>query len=139
MNNNSVKTSFVLLEQHGKVLLVQEGSELAYGLWCLPGGHTNNEESLIQAAIREAREEVGYEVEIVKTLRIVNMIGKQYKGESTDLNKNVEVHVFEGRIIGGDMNPEDPQQLDIAWFNKDHAAKLPLRWPWLLDLFADNK
>lgn len=39
---------------------------MAKGLWCLPGGHMNEGETLEQAAVREAREEAGIESNVVK-------------------------------------------------------------------------
>lgn len=43
--------------QSGHVLLVQRRSEPGKGLWALPGGHLNPEETLMSGVIRELREE----------------------------------------------------------------------------------
>src|SRR2546430_2200952 len=55
----------VLRDKQGRYLLVQERQAYVYGLWNWPAGHVNEGESLIDAAIREADEEVGLKVKII--------------------------------------------------------------------------
>ncbi|GIH72169.1 NUDIX hydrolase [Sphaerimonospora thailandensis] len=50
----------VLLERAGHILLcLRQGTGYADGLYCLPSGHLEEGETVVQCAIREAREEVG--------------------------------------------------------------------------------
>ncbi|MFC0864057.1 NUDIX domain-containing protein [Sphaerimonospora cavernae] len=50
----------VLLERAGQILLcLRQGTGYADGLYCLPSGHLEEGETVVQCAIREAREEVG--------------------------------------------------------------------------------
>lgn len=51
----------VAIIQDGKVLLTRRRD---FEVWCLPGGEVDSGETLAQAAIREAREEVGLEVHL---------------------------------------------------------------------------
>jgi bifunctional NMN adenylyltransferase/nudix hydrolase len=48
--------------QSGHVLLVKRGKSPGKGLWALPGGHVNANETLDQAVIRELREETKIKV-----------------------------------------------------------------------------
>jgi ADP-ribose pyrophosphatase YjhB (NUDIX family) len=57
--------SFIL--QEGKVLLVKERSD---GLWTLPGGWADINESPSEAVIRETKEETGYNVSVIKLLAL---------------------------------------------------------------------
>ena len=50
-------TADSLVQVGGKVLLIQRGKEYGSGLWALPGGFVNDEETFRNAAIRELREE----------------------------------------------------------------------------------
>lgn len=53
-----------LITKDNKVLLVTEKKEGVKGLLNLPAGHLENDESLIEGAIREAKEETGYDINI---------------------------------------------------------------------------
>jgi len=50
-------TADSLVQVGGKVLLIQRGKEYGHGLWAMPGGFVNDEETFRNAAIRELREE----------------------------------------------------------------------------------
>lgn len=51
-----------VVEQSGHILLVKRRSELGKGLWALPGGHLETEETLVDGVIRELREETRIKV-----------------------------------------------------------------------------
>lgn len=54
----------VILEREGDILLcLRQGTGYADGLHCLPSGHLDPGETVIDCAIREAREEVGVEID----------------------------------------------------------------------------
>jgi ADP-ribose pyrophosphatase YjhB (NUDIX family) len=60
----------VLVEREGRVLLVRRRNEPGRGLWCLPCGFEDADESPEQAARREAREEAGLDVALDGVLGI---------------------------------------------------------------------
>jgi len=53
---NMVTTDAVVVES-GHVLMVKRGGKVGNGLWALPGGFLNNDERIIDGAIRELQEE----------------------------------------------------------------------------------
>ena len=57
---------FGLDGQDLRVLLIQRDADPHEGSWALPGGFVEYGETVEQAATREAREETGLEVEIVR-------------------------------------------------------------------------
>ncbi len=117
----------VVVRRDGKFLLVQEKSPKIYGLWNFPAGHVDVGESLEQAAIREAKEESGYNVEIIKELAI-------FHAQSTDPIK----HAFEGKIVGGELKFPEDEILDAKWFalNEIKQMKDKLRGGWILETIS---
>ena len=63
------------------------------GLWCLPGGYIEFEESFIEAAHREVFEETGLEIELEGVINVVsNLLDEQH---------HTLVIVLVGRVMGG--------------------------------------
>lgn len=97
--------SNVVIEKDGKYLLVQEGQAKAYKLWNIPGGHVDEGETLEQAATREAYEETGYAVVILKQLLV-------YKKPQN----GTILHAYLTRITGGNLQIPPNEILDAKWF-----------------------
>lgn len=82
----------VLVVDNGRYLLVEESKPGRAGQFNLPGGHVDNHESLQQAAIRETREETGYEVQLTGFIGLY---------QSIYLDLNIAGPVFSAKLIGG--------------------------------------
>lgn len=67
---NPVPGVGLLIEMNGGVVLVQRGNPPHKGEWTLPSGFVEADESAEEAAIREAEEETGLQVEIVELMGI---------------------------------------------------------------------
>lgn len=52
-------TTDALIVQAGHILLIERGGEYGQGLWAMPGGFLDKDETLIQCMIREVQEETG--------------------------------------------------------------------------------
>ncbi len=75
-----------------RVVLVRRAIEPGYGLWVFPGGYVDRGETLIDAALREAREECGLEILVDKLLDVYS-----YGGTAPI------IIVFTATITGGEL------------------------------------
>lgn len=73
------------------------------------------------AAIREAREETGLEVEIDDLINVNEQIAE----------KRILFFTFRGRIIGGKEENNDPKIKQIKWLDIKEAEE---RMPWYQDV-----
>lgn len=89
-------------------------------VWCLPGGAIEAGETLVEAAVREALEETGAEIEI---LGIVGVYSRPNWRDSG----NHEV-VFVGRQIGGELVPLDGEAVEVSYFSLTELPKELLWW-----------
>jgi ADP-ribose pyrophosphatase YjhB (NUDIX family) len=114
----------VILQQDEKFLLVQEGSPDIRGLWNCPAGHVDQGMTLEATAVKEAKEESGYDVELVRPLGI-------WHPTATDTVK----HLYEAKIVGGVMMKPNEEIMDIRWCTIDEIRELRdhLRGPWVLE------
>ena len=80
------------------------------------------------AAVREAREEVGYDVALVRKLGVVE---RPY--ECTK-----EIHVFLGEIAGGDLKINDGEILQAKWFTLEELSGVRDKavGPWIYETIS---
>jgi 8-oxo-dGTP diphosphatase len=115
----------VLVDGEDRILLAlwNEGDRPA---WTLPGGGVEPGETPEDAAVREVREETGFDVELVRLLgedRFTVPAGERVDGSPRPL---VAVRlVFEARIVGGELTPEVGGTTDeAAWIPLAEVARL---------------
>ena len=114
----------VIIKKDALFLLVEEKEAPHRGLWSFPAGRVEVGESLEQAAIREAREESGYEVRLGRKLLI-------HQPTAAEAPK----HVFEAEIVGGEPGAGE---LRARWFSQEEirAMRGSLRGP-VLEILED--
>lgn len=67
---NPIPAAAVVIIQDGKILLVKRGVEPKKGLWSLPAGFIEVDETVQECAIREVREETGLAIELTGVLDV---------------------------------------------------------------------
>ncbi len=125
-----------LVNKNSQVLLVQESHTAANGLWSLPIGSLEKNETLAEGASRETKEETGYIVSLGKKYTLT-MTGKELKCLSEFHNKQVTLTIFKAKITSGNLIPGD-DLLDAKWFPVEKLNNLKLRGEWVKN-FANDK
>ena len=126
----------VIRDDRDRILLVRQ---IDSGIWSTPGGAGDPDESPSDAAVREAFEETGYLIELVRVLGVYG--GPQYR--VTYPNGDVTSYVstgFEARVIGGVPRPDGEETSELRWFTEDELAGVDLSiWARVMvaDLFAN--
>lgn len=93
-----------VIRRDGKFLLVQEKKPDVYGKWNIPAGRVDEGETLEQGAIRETKEESGFDVEIISKL-----------GVWQDTASSSVRHAYYAKIIGGELVVQPEEILDAKW------------------------
>lgn len=108
----------VLVEQDGRVLLVQRANEPFRGLWTLPAGFVNGGEDPASAAERECLEETGL---VVEARRVLNVIHGREHERGADF-----VIVYQAEVISGNLAAADDAD-DVDWFLYEDLPPLAFR------------
>lgn len=107
--------SAVVLNGNCEVLLVKRRQEPSKGMWCLPIGFAELNETIAEAALRELREETGIEGEVVGLL--------DASSQSSDFYGDLLVVTFEVKKVGGEENPGDDAE-KTAYFPLSELPEL---------------
>jgi len=98
-HRNPTPTVDVVILLHGdRVVLIERGNEPRG--WALPGGFVDEGETLEAAAVREAREETGLEVELLEQFH-------SYSDPRRDPRRHTVTTVFLGRASGEPSGGDD--------------------------------
>lgn len=108
-NNEKCFATAVVIHVDGQRVLLHKRED--FRVWALPGGGLEDGENPEQAAIRETREETGYQIEIER------YIGEYQRPQFSDTR-----FVYFGRVVGGEAIDRGPETLAVEWFMPD---KLP--------------
>ncbi|MFJ7665771.1 NUDIX hydrolase [Lysinibacillus sp. NPDC097195] len=115
-----VKVVYALIRNHNNHVLMVLNHE---GHWSLPGGKVEAHETLIEATIREVKEETGYNIEVGKLLAV-------NEAKLTLRNHHALFFTFEAQIINGEEEITLPDEIaQIEWAAIDIAN---LRMPYYI-------
>ena len=80
-----IMVDVVVPSEEGRILLIRRGSEPYEGHWALPGGFVEVGETLDTAAAREAEEETGLKVEIVRLVGVYSDPDRDPRGHNVSV------------------------------------------------------
>ena len=103
----------ILAVENGKVLMVQERQEKCKGKWGFPIGNLDEDrkESVKECAVREGREETGFD------FRLKHSIGIYHQYSSNGDGKPKIGFIFLAEIVGGKLSINKEEIMDAAWFS----------------------
>jgi molecular chaperone GrpE len=121
---SAIIVSGVVIKKDNKYLLVQEKQERARELWNLPAGKVEKGISVTENAVKEAREETGFDVKIIRKIGVFHENGEE-----------AVKHAFEADIISGELKFPKEELLDAKWFTLDEIKRMKnkLRSSWVID------
>ncbi|MDR1656308.1 MAG: NUDIX domain-containing protein [Deltaproteobacteria bacterium] len=131
--NITVVTVFGVLIENGSVLMIRRAKEPYQGLCTVPGGHKLHGESLVEAAVREMREETG--LTLIRPV-LAGMLEVEMEGDGRDfLSLYYRAHHYEGSQSEG---PEG-ELFWLPWSGVNQASDLHPAFRALAPYFQEDK
>ncbi len=119
-----IGSPIIIINPEGKILLGKRSDNLLFypSLWGLPGGALEKE-TMENSVKREAREELGVDVEIIKRAENIyeNLPNKQCPIHTVDI-------VYYCKIINGKAPQPRDETSEVRWFNPYEIEKMELAY-----------
>jgi ADP-ribose pyrophosphatase YjhB (NUDIX family) len=110
--------SYLILKKEGKFLLMKrKNTGFKDGMYSLVSGHVDEGENFKDAMIREAKEEVGIEIE-KEELKATNVIHRKSEGRTY-----VDIFFQAEKWEGQPENMEPKKCSKISWFHKEEIPE----------------
>jgi ADP-ribose pyrophosphatase YjhB (NUDIX family) len=113
--------STVVVDDSGRILLQRRSDN---GMWALPGGAMNIGESLPDCAVRETREETGYDVEITGIVGTYTDPRHVFAYDDGEIRQEFSV-CFLARPVAGQLAVSE-ESTDVRWFRPEEVDALPM-------------
>ena len=112
----------ILIKNGEEYLLIRRAAEPDRGLWTMPGGLVEVGERVREAAVREAREETGLEVEVREVLDVIDKIVRDEEGR---VKYHFIIVDFLAVPKGGRMRASS-DALEARWVRREEFKRYPL-------------
>ena len=115
-----IPASYLLFEKEGKLLLLRRfNTGFEDGKYSLPSGHVEEGETFKECAVREAKEEVGVEIE-ERDLECVHIMQRL---SSVDSEERID-NFFKVNKWKGTLENKEPEKCDdLSWFEKENLPE----------------
>lgn len=100
-----------IIEKDGKVLIEQQKHNGTL-FWGFPKGHKEGNETNEETALREVKEEVGLDVEIIKNLPPLKL---NYEIEDTKVNKTVYLYFAKLKDPSQEIKIQESEVAEYRW------------------------
>jgi 8-oxo-dGTP diphosphatase len=113
-----IPAAYVALRRGDEVLLLlRAGTGYMDGFWAVPAGHVEKDESVLAAAIREVREEVGVEIDPADLTPVTAM--HRTGGNGLPIDERVDFFFTATRFTGEPRLMEPGKASGLDWFSLD--------------------
>ncbi len=109
-------SAIIVTPDLSKFLITRRQSGLYQGMWCLPGGHINRDETMRQAVIREVKEETGLNFD-PQLFSCFDEIIPEHDIHSITV-------VFDG-LVNGTIKPQADEVAEIGWYSLGEIREMP--------------
>jgi 8-oxo-dGTP diphosphatase len=107
--------AYCILEQDGRIMLTKDVDSNGYKL---PGGAVEEDELIRDAAVREVKEEVGLDVNLIKLVTI-----QDYINPKPDHGHKIRFY-FTAEVVGGVEHKREREVAEIKWVSKDELSQM---------------
>ncbi|MGC8479011.1 MAG: NUDIX hydrolase [Candidatus Micrarchaeia archaeon] len=125
-------TASAIIIENGKALLIKHKK---LGVWMPPGGHVEENEFPSEAAVREAKEETGLDIELVGMQNVkfsfddahTELLPFAIVYEEVPYSTGMHVHfdsIYLAKAKGGKQELNEKESTSIGWFSKEEIEKL---------------
>ena len=120
MRNKAIPAVYILLEQDKKILLGRRcNTGYEDGNYQVPAGHVDEGELPTEAMVREAKEEVGIDL----NLSDLELVHVSYRPKHDDTDNRVDFF-FKVKKWSGEIKNMEPHKCDdLNWFSWDSLPK----------------
>ncbi len=104
-----------VVRDDGRILMTRRVDD---GEWDFPGGFSDLGENVAHTAVREIKEETGYDIQVERIIGVFSHPHFHYTYPHGDRVKNVGV-MFRARLVGGRPKLDAEELLEMAWMTPD--------------------
>ena len=105
----------VCIKKDDKILMVQENRKEKKGKWNMPAGKIEENEDILEAAIREVKEETGLNIKVNGLLCIE---------ENVSSFGQLLILYFLGEYLSGDIKYDKDEISNVVWMTESDIKKL---------------
>ena len=113
--------SAVVVDDQGRILLHRRRDN---EMWALPGGKMELGESLGECAIREVREETGFDIELTGIVGIYSDPKHVFSYDDGEVRQEFSI-CLSAEIMGGDLTASN-ESYEVAFFAPSEIEQLPV-------------
>ncbi|MER5211281.1 NUDIX domain-containing protein [Streptomyces sp. NPDC002838] len=135
-NSLVVAASAVVADDQGRILLQRRRDN---DLWALPGGGMDMSDSLPGCAVREVREETGYDIQITGLVGTYTDPRHVIAYSDGEVRRQFNI-CFRARVIGGELTISD-ESTEVRFIDPSELDALPMHHTQRLRLrhFLENR